>query len=123
MTTREVDEYLAGLDPEQRDTLEAVRRSILAVVPDAEQCISYGAPAFRVEGKLVAGFSAAKHHLSYLPHSGTVLAGLGDELSGYRASKGALAFDVGEPLPDQIVATLVQARFRELGFDDPMPRG
>ena len=73
MTADEVDAYLAGLEEPKRSTLEALRRSIRAVVPDAEECISYGMPAFRVGGKVVAGFAAFKNHLAYLPHSGEVL--------------------------------------------------
>ena len=73
MSKHDVDDYLAGLDPVARTTLESLRRSILAAVPDADQGLSYGAPAFKVGGKAVAGFAAAKDHLSYLPHSGSVL--------------------------------------------------
>jgi uncharacterized protein YdhG (YjbR/CyaY superfamily) len=119
MTHQDVDEYLARLEPGKRETLEALRRSILAVVPDAEQDLSYGVPAFRLQGKVVAGFSAASRHLSYLPHSGTVLAELADEVSNYRTSKGALTFDLGTPLPDPLVALLVGARLRELGISQP----
>ena len=46
------------------DHLGTLRRSILEVVPDAEQCISYGTPAFKVDGRTVAGFAAFKSHLS-----------------------------------------------------------
>src|SRR4029077_2417512 len=70
MSAQEVDDYLAGVEEPKRSTLEAVRRSILAVAPDAEQGISYGMPAFLVDGKLVAGLAAFKNHLAYLPHSG-----------------------------------------------------
>jgi len=117
VTKEDVDDYLAGVDRDERETLEALRRSILAVVPDAEQALSYGAPAFRINGKVVAGFAAAKEHPSYLPHSGSLLGELGDDVSGYRTSKGALRFDVDSPLPDALVATLVRARLRELGMD------
>ena len=116
MSVQEVDDYLAALAPEQRAALDALRTAILAVVPDAEQGISYGAPAFRVDGKLVAGFAAATHHLSYLPHSGSVLAGLGDAVAGYQCSKGALRFAVDTPLPPSLVSTLVHARLDELGL-------
>jgi uncharacterized protein YdhG (YjbR/CyaY superfamily) len=119
VTKQDVDDYLSRLEPEKRETLEALRRSILAVVPDAEQALSYGVPAFRVQGKLVVGFSAARQHLSYLPHSGTVLAELADEVSDYRTSKGALTFDISTPLPDPLVAMLVRARLRELGISQP----
>ena len=117
MSKHEVDEFLAALGPEQRQTLDALRRSILAVVPDAEEGLAYGAPAFRVGGKVVAGFSVAKHHLSYLPHSGSVLSTLADDVAGYTTSKGALAFDPATPLPDALVGRLVRARLDELGID------
>jgi uncharacterized protein YdhG (YjbR/CyaY superfamily) len=116
MTTEEVDAYLAGVEEPKRSTLEALRRSIRAVVPEAEECVSYGMPAFRVRGKIVAGFAAFKNHLAYLPHSGEVLAGLGDRLAGYERTSGSLHFAVDEPLPDELVRELVEAKLAILGF-------
>jgi uncharacterized protein YdhG (YjbR/CyaY superfamily) len=110
MTVDEVDAYLAGVEEPKRSTLEALRRSILTVVPESEQCISYGMPAFRVEGKVVAGFAAFKAHLAFLPHSGEVLSGLGDRLDGYERTSGSLHFPVDEPLPDDLVRSLVEAK-------------
>lgn len=110
MSAAEVDEYLAGLEEPMRSTLETLRHSIRAVVPEAEECISYGVPAFRVEGKVVAGFAAFKNHLAYLPHSGEVLAGLGDRLDGYQHTKGSLHFPVDQPLPGDLVRALVEAK-------------
>jgi len=115
MAADEVDDYLATVDEPKRSTLEALRRSILAVVPDAEQCISYGMPAFRHDGKVVAGFAAFKNHLAYLPHSGDVLDDLGDHLAGYTRTSGSLHFAVDEPLPDDLVRELVEAKLRRLG--------
>ena len=114
MSEGDIDRYLAELDEPERDTLEALRRSILDVVPGAEQCISYGMPAFKVRGKTVAGFAAFKHHLSYLPHSGSVLPALGDDLAGYDMTKGSLHFAVDEPLPEPLVQKLVTTRLRQL---------
>ena len=115
MTADEVDAYLAGLEEPKRSTLEALRRSIRAVVPDAQECISYGMPAFRVDGKVVAGFAAFKNHLAYLPHSGEVLADLGDALAGYERTSGSLHFPVDEPLPAELVRRLVEAKLAILG--------
>lgn len=117
MTTAEIDDYLAGLDPVKRATLEQLRTSILAVVPDAEQCISYGMPGFRVQGKVVAGFAAFKNHLSYFPHSSSVLPALGDVVSGYAGTKGTLQFPVDEPLPDDVVRLLLRTKLDQLGID------
>jgi uncharacterized protein YdhG (YjbR/CyaY superfamily) len=65
---QEIDRYLAALDEPKRSTLEALRKSITEIVPEADQGISYGMPAFKVNGKAVAGFAAFKNHLSYMPH-------------------------------------------------------
>ncbi len=116
MSTADVDVYLAAVEEPERATLEALRRSILAVVPEAEQCISYGMPAFRVDGKVVAGFAAFKNHLSYLPHSGTTLQTLAADLDGFTCTTGSLHFPVDEPLPDALVAKLVTTKMHELGL-------
>jgi len=109
----EIDAYLAGVAEPQRSTLEALRRAILAAVPDAEQGISYGLPAFRVDGKVVAGFGAYARHVSYFPHSGSVLAELADDLEGYDWSKGTLRSPVDAPLPEDLVHKLVSVRLRQ----------
>src|SRR5690348_3837677 len=116
MTAADIDAYLADIDEPKRSTLEALRRSIRAVVPDAEECISYGMPAFRVGGKVVAGFAAFTNHLAYLPHSGEVLASLGERLNGYERTSGSLHFAVDEPLPDDLVRRLVDAKLAILGL-------
>jgi uncharacterized protein YdhG (YjbR/CyaY superfamily) len=116
MGPNEVDRYLAGLDEPQRRTLEALRESIMEVAPDAEQCISYGTPAFKVGGKTVAGFAAFKNHLSYLPHNGSVLATLSDDVAPYETSKGSLKFAINKPLPKRLVKKLIHTRMQELGL-------
>jgi uncharacterized protein YdhG (YjbR/CyaY superfamily) len=110
----EVDAYLAALEEPKRGTLEALRRTILEIVPDAEEVISYRVPAFRVGGKTVAGFAAFKNHLSYLPFSGSVLPRLAEELTGYSGTKSALHFPVDEPLPKALVEKLIRARLEEI---------
>ena len=114
MSAEEVDEYLRGLDEPKRSALQALRRTILEIVPDAEQVISYRVPAFRVSGKTVAGFAAFKDHLSYLPFSGSILGQLADELKGYPMTKGSLHFPIDRPLPKSVVRNLIAVRLAEL---------
>lgn len=115
MSSNEIDRYLDELDEPKRTTLEHLRRTILELVPGAEQGMSYGVPAFRVDGKVIAGFSAAKSHLSYLPHSGSVLGTIqSSDLGDRTASKGALKFAIDEPLPHDLVAKLIAARLAEV---------
>jgi uncharacterized protein YdhG (YjbR/CyaY superfamily) len=114
VSEQEIDDYLARLDEPKRTTLQELRRTIRGIVPEAEQGISYGAPSFRLHGKLIAGFAAFTSHLSYLPHSGSVLAELPDDVAGYVTSKGALQFPIDKPLPKALVKKLIETRLREV---------
>jgi uncharacterized protein YdhG (YjbR/CyaY superfamily) len=110
---QEVDAYLATLDEPKRTTLGELRQTIMSVIPQAEQCISYGMPAFRLHGTVIAGFAAFKNHLSYLPHSGSVLSQLETDVAPYAQSKGALRFPVDRPLPKELVEKLIAVRIRQ----------
>ena len=120
MSAAEIDDYLHHLDEPKRSTLSQLRRDILAVVPDAEQCISYAVPGFKVAGKTIAGFAAFKNHLSYLPHSGSVFPELADELAGYEKSSGALRFPVDQPLPTELVEKLIAVRLKQAFPERPI---
>jgi uncharacterized protein YdhG (YjbR/CyaY superfamily) len=114
VSEQEIDAYLAELDEPKRTTLRELRQTIHEVLPDAEQCISYGVPGFRLHGKVVAGFAAFTNHLSYLPHSGSVLSVLADDLAGYVSTPGSLHFPVDQPMPRSLVEKLIEVRLREV---------
>jgi len=113
MSSAEVDSYLADVAEPKRSTLQHLRRTILEVVPEAEEGISYGVPAFRLQGKVIAGFAAFTNHLSYLPHSGSVFPELRDQLGSFRTSSGALRFPIDSPLPKPLVEDLVRVRIAQ----------
>jgi uncharacterized protein YdhG (YjbR/CyaY superfamily) len=113
MSSAEIDAYLASLEEPKRSTLSRLRETILELVPDAEEGISYGLPAFRVNGKVVAGFAAFKNHLSYLPHSGSVFPQLKEEVAPYVTSSGALRFPTDTPLPRELVEQLLGVRIAQ----------
>ena len=98
----------AGVKPRE------LRRTILDILPEAEECISYQVPAFRVGGKVIAGFAAFKNHLSYLPFSGSVLNKLPEDLASYDRTLSALHFPVDRPLPEALVRKLIEVRLREV---------
>lgn len=117
MAATEIDDYLMGLPDDQRRALDGLRSVILAYLPHAEQGISYKLPAFRAEGKLVAGFGAFSSHLSYLPHSGTVLPAMRLGAAGYDCTKSSLHFTPDQPLPPDLVERLLEARLAEIRGD------
>jgi uncharacterized protein YdhG (YjbR/CyaY superfamily) len=108
-----IDEYLARLSPEDRAALQKVRRAVHAAAPGAEECISYGMPAFRLNGKLIAGFKAAAAHCSFHPMSGDTVAALEADLAGYETSRGTVRFSPRAGLPDTLVRKLVKTRIAE----------
>jgi uncharacterized protein YdhG (YjbR/CyaY superfamily) len=114
VSKQEIDAYIANVDEPKRSTLEQLRQTILGIIPEAEEGMSYGMPAFRLNGKVIAGFAAFREHLSYLPHSGAILGELADDLAGYAATKGSLHFPVDEPLPEALVRRLIEARISQL---------
>jgi uncharacterized protein YdhG (YjbR/CyaY superfamily) len=113
MSSTEIDDYLASLDSPRRSTLQQLRETILAIVSEAEQGMYYRLPVFRLDGKAIAGFAAFKNHLSYLPHSGSVITALNAEVADYRTSKGALQFAINTPLPRALVERLIEVRIAQ----------
>lgn len=106
------EEYLAALPQDKRTALQALRRTIRAAAPRAEECISYSLPAFRQNGPLV-GYGATAKHCAFYLMSGSTVEAHRDELAGYDTSKGTIRFAPDQPLPDALVHRLVQARIAE----------
>jgi uncharacterized protein YdhG (YjbR/CyaY superfamily) len=108
-----IDEYLATVSGEKRTALDKLRKTIRSIAPRAEECISYGIPAFRLDRAVVAGFCATAKGCSYFPFSGSTLRALASELEGYDMTKSALHFRPDKPLPATLVRKLIQARIGE----------
>ena len=108
-----IDEYLAGVTKTQRASLEKLRKTIHAAIPDAEESISYGLAAFRLHGKPLVAFGASANHCSFFPMSGTIVDAHKKDLVGYETSKGTIRFQAERPLPAALVRKLVKARLAE----------
>jgi uncharacterized protein YdhG (YjbR/CyaY superfamily) len=103
-----IDEYLAQLPTDKRAALQWLRRQIRAAAPDAEECISYGIPAFRLDGTLLVHFGAAAKHCAFYP--GGIVERFAEELAGYDTSKGTIRFPPDAPLPADLIRTIVRAQ-------------
>lgn len=106
-------EYLAALDERQRPALEKLRKMIQAAVPKAEECMSYGLPAFRLAGKPLVAYGASAKHCAFYLMSGSIVEAHPDDLKKYDTSKGTIRFTPDEPLPGTLVKKLVKARIAE----------
>jgi len=109
-----IDRYLQGVPEDRRSALENLRAKIHAVLPNAEECLSYGMPAFRLPGGVVAGFQATKSGCSYYPFSGSTLTTIARFISAYDQTKSALHFSPDKPLPLALVRKLLKTRIAEM---------
>jgi uncharacterized protein YdhG (YjbR/CyaY superfamily) len=108
-----VDEYLVRANPDQRAALNKFRKIIRSVAPKAEECISYGIPAFRLNGRSLVFFGAWRNHCALYPGSAVALKNFRNELKNFQTSKGTIRFSPGKPLPVALVKKLVKTRIAE----------
>lgn len=112
--TKKIAEYLSGLARDKRLALQKLRTDIRTAAPGAEECISYGIPAFRLHGKFLCGFGCGANHCAFYPGAYPIAAHR-DLLKGYELSKGTIRFRASSPLPTTLVRKLVKARLAERG--------
>lgn len=107
-----IDEFLACLSDDKRAALQKLRSDIRSVLPESEECISYGVPAFRMGGRMLVAFGAGAKHCAFYPGAYPIQA-CKEELKAYGTSKGTVRFQPDRPLPAALVRKLVKARIAE----------
>ena len=113
------DEYLAAVPEDKRAALQRLREVIRSAAPQAEECLSYQLPAFRLEGQVLVLYGATAKHCSFFPGSGTAVKAHAGELADYRTSKGTIRFDPANPLPAALVRKIVRYRIAENAAQQP----
>ena len=109
----EVEDYLADLPEDARETLERIRKAVRSAAPGAEEKIGYGMPGFYLDGHPLTYFAAFKAHCSLFPASPTVMNAFAEELAGYEVAKGTIRFPIGKPPPASLIKKIVKARIEE----------
>ena len=114
-------QYLARLEPDQRAALARLLKVIHEAAPAAEAVISYGIPAFRLDGMLV-GVAASSKHCALHPMNNTTVARFAGELAAYSTSAGTIRFTPDAPLPAALVRRIVKERVAENRADAKVRR-
>ncbi|MBI5822643.1 MAG: DUF1801 domain-containing protein [Chloroflexi bacterium] len=109
-----MDEYIAGFPEETQKALQEIRAAIKALVPDAEEHISYKMPAFKVNGRYFIHFSAWKNHIGMYPiPAGAKREAFQKQIEPYRSAKSSLKFPLDKPMPIQLIKKVVKFRIAE----------
>lgn len=104
----EVDAYLANLSAPMRAALERLRGIIRKAEPELEECINYGVPSYRIDGRHTVAFGAAAKHLAFYP--GAVVEEFAAALQDYSTSKGTIRFRPDQKLPAALIRAIVRAQ-------------
>jgi uncharacterized protein YdhG (YjbR/CyaY superfamily) len=112
IAAKDIDEYLAALPEETKNTLEKFRTLIKNTAPQAVEKISYRVPTFYYLGPFV-GFAAFKKHCSFFVMSYKVMDMFKEELKPYDKSTATIRFPADKPLPESLVTNIIKARIAE----------
>lgn len=111
-SARSHNDYLDTLSLDRRAALQKLRQQIQAAAPKAEECMSYGIPGFRLNGKLLVSYGAAAKHCAFYP--GSIVQKFKTELKDYDTSgKGTIRFSADKTLPGALVRKIVKARIAQ----------
>ncbi len=106
-----IDAYIAGFPPDIQEILGTIRATVRQALPEADEKISYGMPAFAQHG-MVIYYAAFKKHIGiYPPVNGD--AKLQQDIARYRGEKGNLQLPLSEPIPYDLIARIAVARLHE----------
>lgn len=108
-----VEEYISKAPDELKELIKKVRATIQKAVPDADETISYGMPAYSMQGKPLLYFAAYKNHIGlYATPSGHTA--FEKELSKYKQGKGSVQFPLSEPIPFSLITKIAKFRLKEV---------
>jgi uncharacterized protein YdhG (YjbR/CyaY superfamily) len=104
---KDIDEYIAASPVEVQEMLELIRQTISKAAPKAEEKISYGMPAFTLNGKNLVYFAAFKNHIGFYA-APTAHEEFKTDFSVYKTGRGSVQFPLDKPMPLKLIAKVVK---------------
>lgn len=108
-TFRNVDEYLSQFEGVVREKLNQCRELILKTVPEADESLSYGMPAYKFQKKPLVYFAGYQKHIGFYATPNTHES-FQKELSSYKQGKGSVQFPLDKDLPEDLIRQMILFR-------------
>jgi uncharacterized protein YdhG (YjbR/CyaY superfamily) len=105
-----IDLYIAKFPKDAQMRLEEIRTIIRKAAPKAEEVLSYGMPAYKMNFVLVY-FAGYKSHVGFYP-TGEGIKAFEDQLTDYKWSKGAVQFPLDKKFPVKLITAMVKYRLK-----------
>lgn len=113
MSNSPIGEYIAKYPEDVQAILRKIHTIIRAAAPGATESISYGMPAFKLNGRPLVYFAAWEHHIGfYATPSGNEA--FRKELAPYHGAKGSVRFPLDRPIPYELIKQITRYRVKEL---------
>jgi uncharacterized protein YdhG (YjbR/CyaY superfamily) len=110
--TNPIEIYLQQFDGLKLKKLQEIRVILQKALPEAEECISYGMPAYRMS-KVLVYFAGNKEHVGFYPTSSGIRK-FEQELGDWKYSKGAIQFPYEKKLPKDLIMRIARMRREEV---------
>jgi uncharacterized protein YdhG (YjbR/CyaY superfamily) len=109
---KNVDEYIKSFPDNIQKLLQQIREIIKKKAPDADESISYGMPAYKLNKKPLVYFAGYENHIGFYatPTGHTAFT---EELSHYKQGKGSVQFPLEKPIPFDLIGKIVTFRVKE----------
>lgn len=110
---KNVDNYIAQFPQETQRVLNQVRAVIITTCPEAVESISYGMPAYKLNGKALVYFAGYKNHIGFYA-TPTGHNAFKEALAHYKQGKGSVQFPLTAPMPLELIKQIVDFRIENI---------
>lgn len=104
---KDITSYIDSFPKEVQIILKSLRTTVKKVAPKAEESISYGMPAYKLNSKPIVYFAAFKNHIGFYATPSAHIKFI-KELSKYKQGKGSVQFPLNNALPISLITRMIK---------------
>lgn len=106
-----IEQYYSQFPPKYQEKMRQLHHLVKETVPEAAEVISYGMPAFKLNGRPLIYYAANKNHLGFYPAGTSTVETFKN--AGYEVTKGSVHFPWDQPLPLDLLTKMINVRADE----------